>query len=142
MEFLVRIQSNIWLISAEGVVMRLNVGYLLDFLREIGGNFGLSRLEWRCRVGFAHRFQGTIREKLMSKRKRKIYVDSRIKEMLKSFPGYSTGASMSEAFPGFIEREEIYIDITNKVKPYTRSIILHVRQHGKELGAIQMTRRP
>jgi hypothetical protein len=40
--------------------MRLNVGHLLDLLREIGGNFGLSRLEWRCLVGFAYSFQGVI----------------------------------------------------------------------------------
>jgi len=40
--------------------MRLNAGYLLDLPREIGGNFGLSRLEWRYLVGFVGSvFQGT-----------------------------------------------------------------------------------
>lgn len=78
----------------------------------------------------------------MSKRKRKIYVDSRIKEMLKNFPGYSTGASMSETFPSFIEQKDVWVDITDKVQPYTTSILLHVTQHGREIGAIQMRRRP
>lgn len=50
-------------ISAEGFVMRLNVRYLLDLPREIGGNFGLSRLEWRYLAGFVRGvFQGTRNE--------------------------------------------------------------------------------
>lgn len=59
-------------ISAEGDVMRLNEWHLLDFVREPGGNFGLSSLERRCQSVFACSFQRiklSPNKQIMSKRK-------------------------------------------------------------------------
>lgn len=74
----------------------------------------------------------------MSKRNRK----NNIRKQYTSGVASAFARGVNTRFPRFIEQEHLYIDVTRQIKPYTRSIILHVKQNGKELGAIQMTRRP